>query len=100
MVKIKSWPKLFISIALSQSVGLIGSLFTFSAIPTWYVLLNKPSFSPPNWLFGPVWTMLYTLIGISFYKIWINSKNKNSFELRFFLFHLFLNAIWSIIFLV
>ena len=97
-LKIKSPVKLIVSILLAQSAGLIGSLFTFSAISTWYVLLNKPTFSPPNWLFGPVWTILYTLIGISFYKIWINNKNKDSYALRFFLFHLFLNAIWSIIF--
>lgn len=94
MLKIKSWPKLIFSILLAQSAGLIGTIFTFSAIPTWYALLNKPSFSPPNWLFGPVWTILYTLIGISFYLIWTNKKG----SLKLFLFHLFLNAIWSPIF--
>ncbi len=94
MLKIKSWPKLIFSIILAQSAGGVGTLFTFSAIPTWYALLNKPSFSPPNWLFGPVWTILYTLIGISLYLIWTNKKG----TLKLFLFHLFLNAIWSPIF--
>ena len=94
MLKIKSWPKLIFSIILAQSAGGVGTLFTFSAIPTWYALLNKPSFSPPNWLFGPVWTILYTLIGISLYLIWTNKKGK----LKLFFFHLFLNAIWSPIF--
>ncbi len=94
MFKIKSWPKLIFSVILAQSAGAVGTLFTFSAIPTWYALLNKPSFSPPNWLFGPVWTILYTLIGISMYLIWTNKKG----SLKLFFLHLFLNAIWSPIF--
>lgn len=95
---IKSWPKLIISILLSQSAGLIGTFFTVDAIPTWYLYLNKPFFSPPNWLFAPVWTILYTMIGVSFYLIWIKSNKKDLWPIKFFLFHLFLNSIWSIIF--
>lgn len=98
MLKVKSWIKLILSIILAQSAGAIGSFFTFSAIPTWYVFLNKPFFSPPNWLFGPVWTILYTLIGISFYLIWINAKKKDGWAIKFFIFHLVLNSLWSIIF--
>ena len=98
VMKVKSWTKLILSIALAQSAGAIGSLFTFSAIPTWYAFLNKPSFSPPNWLFGPVWTILYTMIGISFYLIWVNYKKKDSWAIKFFIFHLVLNSLWSIIF--
>jgi len=94
MIKIKSWPKLIFSIILAQSAGLIGTLFTFDAIPAWYATLTRPSFAPPNWLFGPVWTILYTLIGISLYLIWTSKKG----DLKLFLFHLFLNAIWSPIF--
>lgn len=93
-MKIKSWPKLIFSIILAQSAGGIGTFFTFDSIPTWYAFLNKPVFSPPNWLFGPVWTILYTLIGISLYLIWTSKKG----SLKLFLFHLFLNAIWSPIF--
>ncbi len=93
-MKVKSWPKLIFSIILAQSAGLIGTIFTFNAIPTWYGLLNKPSFSPPNWVFGPIWTILYTLIGVSMYLVWTNKKG----DLKLFLFHLFLNAIWSPIF--
>lgn len=92
---IKSWPKLIFSIFLAQSAGLIGTVFTFDAIPTWYATLIRPAFAPPNWVFGPVWTILYTLIGISLYKIWV--KNKKG-SLKLFFFHLFLNAIWSPIF--
>lgn len=91
---IKSWPKLIFSILLAQSAGAIGTVFTFSAIPTWYATLVRPTFAPPNWVFGPVWTILYTLIGISLYLIWTNKKR----SLKLFLFHLFLNAIWSPIF--
>lgn len=94
MLKLKSWPKLIFSIILAQSAGLIGTVFTFDAIPTWYATLVRPSFAPPNWLFGPVWTILYTLIGISLYLIWTNKKG----SLKLFLLHLFLNAIWSPIF--
>lgn len=94
MFKIKSWPKLIFSILLAQSAGLIGTVFTFDAIPTWYATLVRPSFAPPNWVFGPVWTVLYTLIGISLYLIWTNKKG----SLKLFLFHLLLNAIWSPIF--
>lgn len=86
--------KLFISLLLPQLAGLVGSLFTFSAIPTWYATLNKPSFSPPNWVFGPVWTTLYILMGISLYLVW--SKGKRGVAL--FKFHLVINALWSILF--
>jgi len=93
-MKVKSWSKLFFSILLAQSAGLIGTIFTFDAIPTWYATLTRPVFAPPNWVFGPAWTILYTLIGISLYLIWTNKKG----SLKLFLFHLFLNAIWSPIF--
>lgn len=92
-MKIKSPVKLIVSILIAQSAGLVGSVFTVSAIPSWYAFLNKPSFSPPNWLFAPVWTILYTLIGISLYRMWIKKTN-----LKLFFFHIFLNAIWSPVF--
>ena len=83
-----------ISLALPQIAGLIGSFFTISAIPTWYAVLEKPGFSPPNWIFGPVWILLYILMGVSVYLIW--QKDKSATWL--FWIHLFFNAIWSIIF--
>lgn len=95
---IKSWSKLIFSIILAQSAGWVGAIFTVSAIPTWYALLNKPSFSPPNWVFGPVWTILYILIGVSLYIIWVEHNKKTFWMMKLFLFHLFLNAIWSPIF--
>lgn len=92
--------KLIISIAICQSAGIIGSIFTISAIPTWYSFLNKPSFSPPNWIFGPVWTLLYTLMGISLYLIWQKGIEKKEVKraINFFGIHLVVNALWSIIF--
>ena len=90
----KNWQKLIISILICQLAGGIGSVFTFSAIPNWYDFLNKPQFNPPNWIFGPVWTILYTLMGISAYLIF----NKDKKALMIFAVQLVLNAFWSIIF--
>ncbi|MFH1971239.1 MAG: TspO/MBR family protein [Patescibacteria group bacterium] len=96
----KNWLKLTISIFLCQLAGIVGSFFTVSAIKDWYAFLLKPAFSPPNWIFGPVWVTLYTLMGISLFLIWkkgLNKKQvKNAFKL--FLIHLVFNTAWSIIF--
>ncbi len=89
--------KLLISILSPFIAGFIGSTATFPAISSWYVYLNKPFFSPPNWLFGPVWTLLYLLMGISLYLVW-NSKKKNSDAVKLFFAHLIINLSWSIAF--
>lgn len=65
--------KLVISILICQGAGFLGSIFTTPAIPTWYAALQKPGFTPANWIFGPAWTILYFLMGISLYLVW--SKN-------------------------
>ncbi|MBU2416353.1 tryptophan-rich sensory protein [Patescibacteria group bacterium] len=95
-----NYKRLIISLALPQLAGIVGSLFTTSAIPTWYATLQRPSFSPPNWLFGPAWITLYILMGISIYLIWQKvEKNKTAGgAMWLFWIHLFFNAIWSIIF--
>lgn len=79
-------------------VGAIGLLFTFSAIPVWYESLNKPSFSPPNFVFGLVWTMLYILMGVSFYLVFSKAKNKEVKKdlILIYTIQLILNALWSI----
>lgn len=94
-----SLPRLFISLLFPFIAATVGSLFTFSAIPTWYQTLHKPLFTPPNSIFGPVWTILYILMGISFYLLW-QSKNKKSKKSAYYLFftQLILNSLWSIIF--
>ena len=87
-------------ISTAQLAGAIGSLFTFSSIPTWYRFLDKPFFAPPNYVFGPVWTLLYTLMGISAYLIWrkyqFKKKATTFWELYFT--QLILNSLWSTIF--
>ena len=91
--------KLLLSVALSFAAGGIGSLATAPNIPTWYMALEKPFFNPPNWVFGPVWTLLYVLMGVSLYFVW-TSRGKVSKQTAYMLFgaQLVLNALWSIVF--
>lgn len=88
------------NILVAQLAGGIGTFFTFDAISTWYVYLNKPFFSPPNWVFGPVWIILYTLMGTSAYLVWRRhqfSKKAQAFWHVYWA-QLALNALWSILF--
>jgi tryptophan-rich sensory protein len=95
----KSIFSLLISILVVFSAAFIGSLFTTSSIATWYAFINKPSFSPPNWLFAPAWSLLYILMGIAAFLIWQKRDNpKVKQALRFYGIQLVLNALWSIIF--
>lgn len=91
--------KFIFSFLLCQGAALIGSVFTIAAIPTWYAQLHKPSFNPPNWLFGPVWTLLYTLMAVALYLIWkqgLTEKTKPAIII--FLIQLALNVLWSYLF--
>ncbi len=92
--------KLFISILIPLAVGSIAGIFTASSVKDWFLLLNKPSFNPPSWLFGPVWTILYILMGISFYLIWINNKDvaKKRICYVYYWIQLLLNFLWSFLF--
>lgn len=92
--------RMFLSIILCQFAGIIGSIFTVSSIPNWYAYLNKASFNPPNWVFGPVWLTLYTLMGIAVFLVWEKRKTnkKASFALKIFVVQLVINSLWSIIF--
>jgi tryptophan-rich sensory protein len=92
--------KLIISIIACFAAGGIGSLFTSKAIPTWYPSLKKPRYTPPNRVFGPVWTTLYILMGISVFLVWENGLATEGVLLAFIFFwvQLVLNALWSIIF--
>jgi len=92
--------KFIASIIICQSAGVFGSLVTFEAIPGWYITLEKPFFAPPNWIFGPVWIILYFLMGVSLYIVWENelkSKTRNVFFVVFAI-QLILNALWSFLF--
>ena len=91
--------KLITSLTLPLAVGSIAGIFTTRAIPNWYATLNQPSFNPPNWLFGPVWTTLYILMGISLYMVWAlpTGKERNIALLAFGV-QLVLNFAWSFFF--
>ena len=91
--------KLVASVILCQLAGFLGSLFTTPAIPTWYATLKKPFFTPPHWIFGPVWISLFILMGISLYYVWQRPDHpefKKAFI--FFFVQLILNALWSLAF--
>lgn len=94
------WKKLGIAIGVSLLAGLIGTIFTLEAIPTWYAGLVKPEFIPPNWLFGPVWTTLYIMMGVSLYIVWTSDKGLKlkRAALWFFSLQLLLNTLWSVLF--
>lgn len=90
--------RLIISIGLCLAVGVVAGVFTSQAIPTWYASLAKPGFNPPNWLFGPVWTLLYILMGVSLYLVWQQTKSLANATVIVFLAQLALNFAWSFIF--
>jgi benzodiazapine receptor len=91
--------KLVISIVATVGLGSLGGIFTIAEIPNWYAGLNKPSFNPPNWIFGPMWTTLYVLMGISFYLIWkLPVSTTRTKAIRLFIIQFVLNFCWSIIF--
>ncbi len=89
-----------IAVTICLLIGFLAGFATQSSVGTWYATLNKPSFNPPNWLFGPVWTLLYILMGIAaglvwakgFYHVWVKTA------LYYFGFQLLFNALWSIVF--
>ena len=122
-MKTLDWLKLIVSLAISQIAGWIGSLFTLPAINSWYSTLTKSDLTPPSWVFGPVWTMIFLLIGVSLFIVWKNhwqvrnallvakGKSWNPWTRRFwsgdwqeanivaiFWIQLGLNVLWSYIF--
>lgn len=96
----KDLPKLITSVVGCELIGILGTPFTISAIPSWYATLNKPFFAPPNWIFGPVWALLYFLMGVSFYLIWKQGWREEKVRTagKFFLAQLGLNFVWSPVF--
>jgi benzodiazapine receptor len=83
-----------------QLAGLVGSVFTTPAIPTWYVSLNKPSFTPPSWVFAPVWVTLFTLMGLSLFIVLRKGFEKPAIRraVSVFVAQLVLNMLWSVAF--
>jgi translocator protein len=92
--------KLSLSVLIPLLVGFVGSYFTAPAIPEWYAGLNKPTLNPPNWIFAPVWTVLYIFMGIAFFLIWKETAEirKKITAFAFFGAQLVLNLTWSIFF--
>lgn len=112
--------RLIITIGIASLAGAIGALFTTPAISSgWYATLQKPSWNPPAWVFGPVWTLLYVLMGISAWLVWkkVNSRHRAAVKfalptvghekisrreikraLVIFGIQLVLNTVWSVIF--
>jgi tryptophan-rich sensory protein len=99
-MKAKNVVKFIVAILVCQIAGLIGSVFTAPSIPEWYANLQKPFFSPPNWVFAPAWITLYILMGVSLYLVWRKGWHRKGVRTGLLLFgiQLVLNAAWSIIF--
>ena len=88
---------LFATVTYSASV--IGALATIGFKEPWYSLITKPSFSPPDWIFAPVWTTLYLMMTIAIWFFW-HSKNKDINTIYIYLIHLIFNTTWSVVFFV
>jgi len=98
-MKINNTFKLIIAIVVSELAGIIGSVFTTPSIAGWYSGIVKPIINPPAWVFGPVWTTLFAMMGISLFLIWKNQMaTSKNMAYRFFFIQLILNTVWSIIF--
>ena len=99
-MRIRDIWKLVVSIIACLAAGAIGSIFTRQAIPTWYATLEKPAFNPPNWLFAPVWTLLYLLMGVAAFLVWRKGLENRQVRIALivFLVQLVLNALWSVAF--
>ena len=92
--------RLIVAVLLPVLVGAVSGLFTASSVKTWFVTLNKPSFNPPSYVFAPVWTTLYIMMGIAFYLVWVSvtDKEQQRKAMTVYFIQLFLNFCWSFIF--
>ena len=92
--------KLLVAVSVCLLAGFVGSIFTTPAISTWYITLNKPALNPPNWIFAPVWTTLFILMGISLFLVLQEDMKKieTKIAIGFFAGQLILNILWSILF--
>ena len=105
-MKINNAFKLIVAIAVCESAGIIGSIFTAPAIGGWYANLSKPSFSPPSWIFAPIWTVLFALMGVALFFVWLSynkaSQKKDKIKAKsaiiIFFVQLIVNVLWSILF--
>jgi translocator protein len=89
-----------VSVIICLAVGALSGIATSSSVSTWYTTLNKPPFNPPNWLFAPVWTLLYAMMGVAAGIVWSRAKESMGVKLALGLFvgQLLLNSLWSVLF--
>jgi len=91
--------RLSLSILIPLLAGFLGSFFTSSSVKTWYLIINKPSWNPPSWLFAPVWTTLFILMGVALYLVWSEKMNaKVRMAIKLFTIQMVLNVLWSVFF--
>lgn len=95
-----SIPAFIINLLIPLSIGAIGGVLTQASVKSWYPTINKPSFNPPNWIFAPVWTTLYILIGIAAYLVWQKRKQIEHLPrtIAIYFIQLVLNLMWSFLF--
>lgn len=106
MEKGKNFIRFIVSVGICELVGVLGALYTTPNIGTWYVFLAKPALTPPAWVFGPVWTILYFLTGVALFLVWSSfakasegrEKGNTRTAIGIFVIQLILNILWSIIF--
>jgi len=87
--------KLLITILVPQLLGGLGALVTVASIGSWYQSIEKPFFTPPSWVFGPAWTVLYLMMGFAAFLIWKADHSLKKMALGIFAAQLVLNALWS-----
>ncbi len=97
-MRVGSFVALVFFVGVSLLAGAIGSFSTMESITGWYTTIVHPSWTPPNYVFGPVWTTLYVLMGVAAFLVWRSKKLGKSFVLWLFLAHLVVNAFWTIAF--
>jgi len=86
------------ALVVCQMAGVVGAVFTVSQVKDWYPTLVKPALNPPSWVFGPVWSGLYLLMGVALYLVWESNSKDKKWALWLFGIQLALNAIWSPVF--
>ncbi len=97
-MKVNNTFKLIIAIVVSELAGIIGSVFTTPSIAGWYAGIVKPTLNPPAWVFGPVWIILYFLMGVSLWLVWKSNSSEKKRAMWLFAAQLILNAVWSPVF--
>lgn len=95
---LKQWGALVGFVALCEGAGIVGSIFTTPEIGGWYTTLVRPELAPPNWVFGPVWTTLFALMGLALFLVWRAPRRSKTVAYTCFAIQLVLNVLWSYIF--